>query len=228
VAIVAHAEEFTAFDVPGYDGIEIQNLHAALRDRCPAIVLLGGLLLPPPLFFRYVVPRPDHNLDRYGELLDQGRRLTVVAGGDAHENIQLLGWVFGTYAETFKAASTHLLVEGEVNDGSIMDALRRGRSYAAFESLSSTLGFVFVGQSPRAGVALPGDDLPLAKETRLMATAPGNSRFILRRGSRVVATRRGNRLDHCPRQEGLYWLEVQQGNRCWIITSPIAVVGEQP
>lgn len=121
------------FEAAGPDGIEIANLHANAVE-VPVRLALGALFLPAAFAQRPLLRTPHANLERWAQL--PGAR-AIVGGVDAHAKYRVLGPAGGTldrYRDLFRLITTHVLVR-ERSAPAILEALRAGRSYVAFEGL---------------------------------------------------------------------------------------------
>jgi len=124
----------------GLDGMEIVNLHAEIRARRYRFSL-AALLLPASRALRTLLSVRPSNLATW-EGLAQANGL--IGGTDAHAKLRLLGH-YGTldrYVDVFRALTTHVHSEGRDMDA-ILEALRAGRSYVAFEALARVDRFEF-------------------------------------------------------------------------------------
>ena len=137
-AFVGHLERSALADPARYDeaapdGIEIANLHAN-ADEVRFRLALGQLFLPAPLALRALLRTPDANLELWARL---PTARAIVGGVDAHAKFRALGPLGGTfdrYRDVFRLLTTHVLVR-ERSAAAILEALREGRSYVAFEGL---------------------------------------------------------------------------------------------
>lgn len=140
VAIVCHPEEVGEWDFDGYDGIEIWNTHAAfeqvLKNPARAAKILKKARKDPAEAFLEILERPSENLRRWDELNGR-RRVTGVAGNDAHQNVRLGGVQLDPYDVALGFVTTHVLAE-ELTEEAILRALREGRAYVAFELVAPT------------------------------------------------------------------------------------------
>ncbi len=137
-AFVAHFERSVLADPARYgearpDGIELVNLHANAKDASFRLAL-GELFLPAPLALGVLVQTPNANLERWAKLADAR---AIVGGVDAHARFRALGPLGGTvdrYRDLFRLLTTHVRVR-ERSTAAIVEALREGRSYVAFEGI---------------------------------------------------------------------------------------------
>jgi hypothetical protein len=116
----------------GLEGLEIANLHASAEASGAVDLALRGALLPAPALLRSLLRTPRENLQRWE---DYPAADLVVGGVDAHAKVRLLGPLGGTvdrYARMFRLLTTHVLAAGPTREA-VLEALRAGRSYVAFE-----------------------------------------------------------------------------------------------
>src|ERR1041384_5088297 len=89
VSIVAYPVQFQNWDTPGLDGVEVYNVFTNARRINPIVAFFDVLWSRrsyPDLIFALYVRRPDEALNKWDHALTQ-RKLTAVAGNDAHANI---------------------------------------------------------------------------------------------------------------------------------------------
>jgi hypothetical protein len=228
LAFLGHAERFSRWDVARSDGVEVFNLHAAANRRSWAFFLFGGLFLPPGTFFRAMIERPNDVLARWDGLC-RNRRVAAVGGCDAHENVRLfgpLGGRVGTYEECFRAVTTHVLVP-RATPQAILEALREGRSYVAFEIAGDATGFSFELFDERGNVAARmGEEIPWAPGFRLAARAPGEARVRLFCDGDLFAEASAGGLEVAARAPGVYRVECTLGDELFVISNPIYLRGK--
>jgi hypothetical protein len=79
--------------------------------------------------------RPDGNLARWDEL-NRKRPVVGIAGNDAHQNVNLLGFQIDPYDVSLGFVTTHVQAE-ELTEESVLAALKAGRAYVAFEFVAA-------------------------------------------------------------------------------------------
>jgi len=118
------------WDAP-FDGIEVHNNASAFHGL--------GLLLPPALIsalvfprasLRFMLDRPDRELDRFEQLVLE-RRVVAFSGADAHQNISLLGWPLDPYARMFRAVQT-VCPEMPLEPSNLWRALKEGECFIRY------------------------------------------------------------------------------------------------
>lgn len=228
VSVLAHAERYYGPEdaLGDLDAYEVYNLHADAVEDSPPVVLVSALFLPPGPFFRTIMDGLDEGVVGRLERLSRARPIALVAGNDSHANVRLFGAVggqVGSYEETFRLVSTHLLVPpGPLTREVALDAIRRGRTFVAFEQDASAAGFRFVARTAE-GLYTSGDTVPPGSPVELEAIAPhGDAEVrLLRDGAVVAKSRHVARLAAAP--PGLYRVEARLGGRPWILATGILV-----
>lgn len=88
-----------------FDGLEVHNNATALRRFVGPLlpIHLVRYALDPGAVLRRVLHRPHRALERWEELLAQGRPVAAFSGADSHRNLNLAGWALDPYARMFGA-----------------------------------------------------------------------------------------------------------------------------
>jgi hypothetical protein len=119
-----------------------------------------------------------------GSILALGieHRRGLVGGVDAHAKFRLLGPLGGTfdrYRDIFRLVTTHVLARDR-SQKSILEALRSGRTYVAFEGLGLVEQFVAVREADGVHVLAPGEaDLRLVCAGATVAGAEGREALLV-------------------------------------------------
>jgi hypothetical protein len=223
LSFIGHAEAFHRWDVRGFSGLEVYNLHADALDESWPKVAAAALFLPPGAFFDALVDRPAAVLARWDEL-GRKRRVPGIGGCDAHENVRLfgpLGGRVGTYGECFRVVTTHVLAR-DASPPSILEALAAGRAYIAFEIHGDATGFSFdLVDARRARLAGMGEEVRFRRGARLLARAPGRARLVLLRDGELVAEATGGLLETAAPAPGVYRVEAYLDGRLFVLSNPI-------
>jgi len=215
-----------AWEVRGFDGLEVWNLTADLFQ------LLGtrGLECPKGDPLAYAAPNPAA-LRKWDELLHD-RPVVGIGGLDAHaEKVARWGGkVLLPYKETFSALRMHLFLPRPLGDDLAVDskliysALSTGRAFLAFEHYRPVDGFfcAIVGREEEP-IALPGDTVRYSPHMELQVKLPHKAGLRVLRAGEEVFKQEIISL-HLPLySEGAYRLEVFLEGRYWIITNPFFV-----
>lgn len=223
------------WSVTGFAGIEIWNYTVDwLTDVTPA------RLAPALLWPGRTVDGPDpRTLARWDKLLaaawTRGRRVVGIGGVDAHG-------ILYSYRRMFRALRTHILVNEDWSgdwgrdEEIILEALREGRAYVAYDELHDATGFQFFGEA--AGERVPmGDRLSLSSpgtaattsspRTWLTVRAPAECLIKLKTPRGTAAEAEASTLEYRLTKPGVYraeaWLPGRRGWRPWVFTNPIYV-----
>jgi len=221
-----------AWDADGYTGLELWNymseFKGLLRNRALAVLyaLYPGLGIRGPY---------RATLDKWDELLADGRRISAIGGADAHGESYSIGPVereVFSYEFLFQCVNTHVLTDvplsGElVHDKALIyDALRAGRTWVGYDLPAPTSGFRFQARSVD-NQALMGEELVRTGATVFKVETPHPGDIRLVRNGEVVVRSRGRALKHTTARPGVYRVEVYRryllGRRGWIFSSPIYV-----
>jgi hypothetical protein len=248
LSFIAYPGQVRDWRVNGFDGIEVYNLYTNAKEINYAL-LAGDALWSywsyPELLFSTFYRRPDSDLKKWDEVNARGgaRRAVAVAGNDSHSNVgfgfrdeageEYFGVKLDPYERSFRVVRNHVLLErGQALDaGTLLDALRRGHSYIAFDLFCDASGFRFAAENgPERRIM--GDEIALAGgRLRLSVSVPVRSRILFFRDGQVVHDEKeatGKEL--LVERPGAYRVEVylerlggRAGSQPWIISNPIYV-----
>ncbi len=229
IAIVAHPRGWRDWSVEGLTGLEIYDTLDDVMDKkwkFPKYFfdILYSYRKFPAETFLSIQDRPAWHLAQWDEL-NRTKRLTGIAGNDAHQNVRVLGRQLDPYSLSFRYVTTHVLADALTRDG-ILQALRAGRAYVAFDLLSDSSGFSMElhDSGPRG---LMGDELPLHPALRLETRLPRPALVLIFRNGTEVAR------CHCRRYvfplpgPGVYrsevMLQIRGKWRPWILSNPVYI-----
>ncbi len=246
-----HLENFCKFDEEkvgsgliiesaAIDGIELVNFHAnALISKFR--IVRSAFFDPGSMYDGVIEPLPQ--LFNYWQTLatKAGRPIPIFAAPDAHQNQKILGVQMDPYELILGLISTHIWLEKdqELNQAAIFEAIKKGRTYIAFDYLGDPTGFqliaerkdknFFTGDSvekpDHIRVRLP-DSLLVDKST--WNTSELEMKFY--RDNRQVGL-----IDHFPfystdykpgvwlLQPGFWRVEIWRNGKLWIISGQILV-----
>ncbi|UCG23536.1 MAG: PHP domain-containing protein [Chloroflexota bacterium] len=218
------------WDVDGFSGLEIWNYMSNLKGLADGRLRALRLALNPQ---KYVVGPDRRTLDKWDELLSQGKHVAAIGGSDAHAFRLSMGPLTRTvfpYEFLFRTVNLHLLLPEELNGdlshdkALIMAAIGTGNSWVAYDMAGSTKGFRFSGQSRSKGIM--GDEVQLDTGATLQVVAPAKCRIrLLQNGKMVQECENDVSLTHLPSEPGAFRVEcstVYLGKeRGWIYSNPI-------
>ena len=111
------------------------------------------------------------------------------------------------YERSARLVNTHLLAH-ELSEEAILDALRAGRGYVAFDMVADSSGFRWEAEGP-AGRAVMGETLAFNPEVRLHARSPLPCRFSVFKDGALAGRAEGRALDWTPPGPGKYRVEAE-------------------
>ncbi|HET9317065.1 MAG TPA: hypothetical protein VFQ51_15845, partial [Vicinamibacteria bacterium] len=226
--------QWTGWSLPGPWGMELWNGDSQWREA--GWLRLGRTAALYTLNRRYALlgslSAPSAALARWDGVLAT-RAAPGIVGADAHSRAPITKRFaprFPSYESLFALARNHVLLEQPLSGDSaadarvIVDALRRGRSYAALDALAPADGFSFVARG-ELGQAILGDTI--APQGGLRLRVGGR----MPRGTRVVILKDGQPVAEdveaveTPGVPGVYRAEayVPGWSVPWVVTNPIDV-----
>jgi hypothetical protein len=185
VAVVGHLDRWKiplaeAFPTSRPDAVELANLHANAEAELGALAWRAPLL-PTVTAFRALLTLQAPYRDGWEQLPGPP---ALVGAVDAHARLRLLGPLGGTidrYRDVFRLLTTHVLAR-ERSAADVLDALRAGRSYVAFEGLAAVDHFRFAAapggfvlEAPRPAHLLlvcDGVEIGVAEGSRAVLAPP--------------------------------------------------------
>ena len=223
------------------DGVEVYNLFTNARQSNALVLFFDGLWsyrTYPNLMFANFFARPTENLKQWDEAIAaSNRNLVAIAGNDAHSNIglslndasnkQWLGIKLDPYERSFRTVRTHVLIKKDrgLSRESLVEAISQGHCYIAFDLFADAKGFSF---TTAKGQKIMGDEIAFANGTRLTASAPLASRFVLFRNGSVIDQKVSTAADFSISSSGSYRVEVYLDSlpapaksQPWVISNPI-------
>ncbi len=141
------------------------------------------------------------------------------------------------YERSARFVNTHLLAK-ELTETALLDALREGRAFIAFNMLADASGFAYVAQGNGQQVTM-GEQIALTPDLKLLAEAPLSCRFTLFRNGKKVVDIEGKTFEYAVTAPGKYRIQADLrvpgeitvtgenyalGMAPWVLTNPIRVV----
>jgi len=226
---------WTGWDLPGPWGIEVLNGDSQWREAGWWSLAKSVALYPlnPGYALLQGLGPPRSVLERWDALLAR-RDAPGIAGADAHARIVIrkdTALRLPSYRAMFGVFQNHVLLaaplEGDPQrDGrAIVDALARGRSYAAVDALAPANDFFFTAEVGGDRWTM-GDTVPPQPDLRLRAGGrlPRGARLALLRDGREVRQGEGE-VAFDAVDPGVYRVEVRVPgwDVPWILSNPIYV-----
>jgi hypothetical protein len=222
---------WSGWDLPGSWGMELWNGDSQWREAgWPRLARTAALYaLNPRYALLGSLSPPAAALSRWDGLL--GRRAAAgIVGADAHSRVPMgkrIAPRFPSYESVFALARNHVLLERPLGGDAgadaraVVEALARGRSYAAVDALAPADGFSFVAQGEQGRVTMGDTIAPQAGlHVRAGGRVPRGTRIVILRDGRPVA----EDVDgvETPATPGVYRAEayVPGWTVPWVVTNP--------
>lgn len=176
----------------------------------------------------------DQVLQKWDELLENGRKVVAIGGSDAHALIGRLGplrRVLFPYEFHFRAVNTHIFTDEPLSEDEalarlqVLGALRKGHAFVGYDLPASTRGFRFSAQGLRKSVWM-GDEIKTESGVTLQIRLPQRTSMrLLKDGEVIKSWQRSDRGTHITTQPGVYRVEAdiyyRGKRRGWIYSNPI-------
>lgn len=227
LALANHIEFSETGYLGNFDGIEITNLHALILERSKTSLIFT--------YFRAIMPCNWNlkfifgnipNIERW-RYLNQSEPLPAFAGNDTHDNYRLfykIGPKLGSYNNTFKLITTHVWAN-ELSEESVIESIKKGQSYFAFEVFGSAKGFKFYALNNKI-VFMPGTIAPLESLIVLQAPPhknPEKTKLKILHDGKIIKEGNGILLTFEAKKPGNYYGEIWKNNKPWIFSNPLVI-----
>jgi len=222
-----------AWDVQGFDGIEVWNYSTAWSRYATNFSKAAlGVFFP-----RYCIPGPEPDTLAKWDELTRRTPCAGIGGVDAHAlRVKLAGipFIIHPYRALFRAIVTHIILPEPLTGDFISDkarvlgALRQGSCYIANWEFGRPSKFAFQA-SHRRGVTGMGGRVQLEDAPRLEVSLPWarGAEIRLLKDGRALKKARTRTLRWNVSERGVYRIEVHRRRmfrwRPWIYSNPIAV-----
>ncbi|MBK9926580.1 MAG: PHP domain-containing protein [Anaerolineales bacterium] len=223
-----------AWNVHGYTGIELWNGLSEIKTIVPTKLHAAFLALFPQLIGHGPDPK---TLQRWDDLMSNGKRVIAIGGSDAHAfhmNMGPVHRVIFPYDFHFKTVNTHVFVPepltGDVPTDKkvIYEAIANGHCFVGYDLPASTKGFRFKAKGLEHS-AIMGDEIPSKGGVTLQIHIPDKEADIhlFKDGIRIGAWRHQQDVTYTASEPGVYRVEVRRNylgkKRGWIFSNPIYV-----
>jgi hypothetical protein len=142
------------------------------------------------------------------------------------------------YERTARFVNTHLLAK-DLTEPALLEALRAGRAFVAFNLLADATGFAYVAQAASGQQVTMGETIARTPGLKLLAEAPLPCRFTLMRDGVKVAGGDGKTFAYDVTEPGKYRIQAdvavpgesalsgengfEPNMATWVLTNPIEV-----
>lgn len=221
------------WQVDGYTGIELWNgmseFKSVVKNRLQAIFYA--------FYPQYLGRGPlKRTLNKWDELLINGKHIVAIGGSDAHALPARLGPIRRTiypYQFHFRGINNHVIISdgltGNAPDDSraILDAIKHGHSFVAYDLPAPTNGFRFTAHATD-GTFIMGDDVPLIGGVTFQIKLPLKVESSLICNGQIIKTWHEREfITFAATRPGAYRVEAHinylSKRRAWIFSNPIYV-----
>lgn len=234
VAIIAHPDgqyrfflrtrdhRWKAWQTDRFDGMEIWSYMLDWVEKVKPWNLAAHLFNPD----RAIDGPPPQTLQRW-DALNTRRRVVGIAGVDAHARGIWPLQVF-PYEFLFRRMATYILLkeplseDGQKAGRQLMEAIRQGHAYFAYEAGASARGFRFWVQC-NGKQLLPGDRMRFAGPARLYVELPKRADFEIVHNGRTLFRANGKRWNMELIRPGVYRVVAYRQAKPWIYSNPVVL-----
>jgi hypothetical protein len=155
------------------------------------------------------------------------RTLLRLAFGKLEPGKRLFYYTMDPYERSLRFVNTHLLAR-EFTEKGLLDALKEGRAFIAFDMIVDARSFAFTANSAQAKATI-GEAIPLTPDLKLSAVSPVPCRFTLKLDGQKLLESDGSSFSYIPTAPGKYRIEAEISEAGvwipWVYTNPIEVTG---
>jgi hypothetical protein len=237
LGIIAHPDEsrdlpefpplpWTAWDVEGYDGIEIWNHMSEWMEGVNRFNQLKMFFSP-----RSYLTSPTQKTLRVWDEVNKERKVCGISGVDVHAYPYRLGPFTLTifpYKVQFQSLRIHLVLREPLSSDhrnakrQVVDAIRECQLFVSNYRRGDARGFRFLAQGKNQ-LAGMGDSISLSNGITLRAFAPRRCLLRLLCDGKVIKEERGKSIELVTDQPGNYRIEAYRGKKGWVFSNHIRV-----
>ena len=222
LSFVSHGESrhkpWSDWTVQPLTGMEIYNLASDVYQDGKFWVALKAMSLPPKMFFKSVLDKPEKYLRRWDDLL-KSQPVTGIGAVDAHQKVRLFGRALDKYDTMFKVVQTHAWCE-RLTRRDILEAFRQGHVYVGFGLVRPARNFLFWAEK-NGQKWLMGDTLEYDGGLKLKVYVPGGGEIRILKDGQVIYKIRAESAEIEPAGQGVYRTEVYYKKKLWILSNPV-------
>jgi hypothetical protein len=221
------------WDVVGYTGLEIWNFMSEFKGLLGSVRQALPYLYHPERIARGPYPAA---LERWDGLLNEGKRVVVIGGTDAHATKVQYGplkRVVFPYEFLFRTVNTHVLTPSPLtgvveNDRRLLfESMRKGHCFVGYDLPASTRGFRFQAETDEGRVDM-GNVAQGRFGVTLQVRTPRRAEIRMLHNGQVVKTWQGAEaavlsVKHAGAYRVEAFIDYENERRTWIISNPIFV-----
>jgi hypothetical protein len=224
------------WEVQRFTGIELWNHMSEFKSVSPTLTSAAINALFPA---RMTLGPLERTLILWDDLIATRKRKIVAVGGvDAHELVKKFGPFrvkLYPYLHHFKSITTHLLIPKPLTGSfpedrrMVMDALRAGHGWVAYDLPALTDGFRFLADNDD-GTFIMGDQVKIKRGLTLQIRMPQKANCRLIKDGKVIKHWENREVaTHITTEPGVYRAEAlipfKRQLRGWIFSNPIYAWG---
>jgi len=222
---------WTAWDVDGFDGIEIWN---QLSEWMEGFTKSNRFwrMIHPLMSIRFPVWETLERWDR----LNQKRRVVGLGGIDVHAfPYKFLGCIpieIYPYKVQFRSIRNHILTETPLKDNAdpsferaeeiVFDAISQGRCFISNFRVGDARGFRFWAESENGDFPM-GSRIKKKTVLNFHVQSPLPGIIHLLKDGQIIKRKNGQSLRFQASEEGVYRVEIYRKRRGWVYSNPIVV-----
>jgi hypothetical protein len=240
LGIIAHPDEtrehpkfppypWTAWDVEGFDGIEIWNQMSEWMEGIGRSNRFRLFTSP-----RSFLTSPTPKTLKIWDELNRQRKVCGISGADAHAHRYKLGpftFVIFPYKVQFQSLRMHLCLKEPLSSDygiakrQVIDTIRNCHLFISNYRRGDAKGFLFYAKSQDQLVGM-GDTISLKDNISFFVRTPQKCRIRLLCDGNLIKEENGKALKYsnAPMAEGNYRVEAYKGKKGWIFSNHIRVV----
>lgn len=210
-------------DIPGITGLEIYNAREDVEDEFLPWLTFCTVLFGSDRSLPQWLDRPARSLALWDRRLNRGERLVGIGATNAH-GLRWLGLRLAPYGPTFKLVRNHVLIDGDLTESAVYEALEKGHLFVAHDVIADSTGFQFLAVREGVVVGVMGDQVHGPKGLKLIIYLPSPGEILLLRDGQESARASGQHLELDSLEPGVYRVEARREGRPWIYSNPIYVL----
>lgn|SRR5574341_4997 len=234
LGIIAHPDEirnqlpqyppypWTAWEVSGFDGIEIWNQMSEWMEKLTKLNQFKMFLHP-----RKSLKGPTAKILNIWDSQAQSRKVVGIGGVDAHAHPYRLGpfrLTIFPYLVQFKSIRTHVLLNELLSPDfltakrQLFSAMKNCRVFISNYAWGDAKGFSFTAENDDYKISV-GGTIKLSHKAKIEIQAPGTAHLKLIHDGAVVSEVVSDRLEYITKESGAFRAEAYRNRTGWIFSN---------
>lgn len=236
LGIIAHPDEvrnqlpqyppypWTAWEVSGFDGIEIWNQMSEWMEKLTKFNQLKMVLHP-----RKSLKGPTTKILNIWDQEAQRRKVVGIGGVDAHAHPYTIGpfrLTIFPYLVQFKSIRTHVLLKEPFSKNfltakrQLFSAIKNCNIFISNYAWGDAKGFEFsIESGDERGTV--GDEITIRNKAEIKVETPATAQLKLIHNGNLVKEVLGAKLEYVTAEPGVYRVEAYRNDRGWIFSNHI-------